>query len=617
MKLNKIIKRSRIGTFGCAGLFGLLAATMLCPMSADSANADTQTSSRVQANVQSMISIGLQQAVEIDVTPKSGGVFGKNTATMTVTTNSANGYSVSMSTTGDGTLKNVDASNTAKINPVAAGASESSFGENTWGYALAKKGEAASTYNPVSTTGQEVLNVSKSDITPDANGYINPVSYDLTFGTQVGTNLPAGSYTNNVLISAVANPVTVTNLLQLTYMQDMTSDICKNTELHTEKQLIDTRDGNAYFVAKLRDGNCWMVQNLALNLTSNGLSASDSDLEKDWNPANCNMKITLTDQADGTQTNAITTGSQYADNNGGTTGNYMCPQATETSVPKKVASPLQIDTRSWNLGKYILIDPEDGTLCTASGGSDQYDSVLTGGSLSSCAHVGFLDVSGPEWKPTFKAQQGTWNYAANENKWETTIGDSANSVLIAANTETKEYDPHYLIGNYYQFNTATAGRGGSQANTNVEGSICPKGWKLPLSGNNTSIPALDNNNKNGSFYNMLAGYGLTSKVSSEAVTGVSVVQPAGQANATYNVGAGEFNIAGAPLHFVRSGWESPNRGSMRKVGYNGYLRSSITTTYSNITTATTYEAGVYNTSLNPSNGLADRLAGIPIRCLNV
>ena len=83
MKLNKIIKRSRVGTFGCAGLFGLLAATMLCPMSADSANADTQTSSRVQANVQSMISIGLQQAVEIDVTPKSGGVFGKNTATMT------------------------------------------------------------------------------------------------------------------------------------------------------------------------------------------------------------------------------------------------------------------------------------------------------------------------------------------------------------------------------------------------------------------------------------------------------------------------------------------------------------------------------------------------------
>ena len=68
-------------------------------------------------------------------------------------------------------------------------------------------------------------------------------------------------------------------------------------------------------------------------------------------------------------------------------------------------------------------------------------------------------------------------------------------------------------------------------------------------------------------------------------------------------------------NLVRSGWESPNRGSMRKVGYNGYLRSSIATTYSNITTATTYEAGVYNTSLNLSNGLADRLAGISIRCL--
>ncbi len=45
---------------------------------------------------------------------------------------------------------------------------------------------------------------------------------------------------------------------------------------------------------------------------------------------------------------------------------------------------------------------------------------------------------------------------------------------------------------------------------------------------------------------MLAGYGLTSKVSSEAVTGVSVVQPAGQKQMQLiMLVRGEFNIAGA------------------------------------------------------------------------
>ncbi len=76
------------------------------------------------------------------------------------------------------------------------------------------------------------------------------------------------------------------------------------------------------------------------------------------------------------------------------------------------------------------------------------------------------------------------------------------------------------------------------------------------------------------------------------------------------LGTGKFNGSSS----VADG-KAPIVAACAKVRYNGYLRSSIATTYSNITTATTYEAGVYNTSLNLSNGLADRLAGISIRCL--
>jgi hypothetical protein len=70
-------------------------------------------------------------------------------------------------------------------------------------------------------------------------------------------------------------------------MQEMTSAICKNTttplasatqfdygNTHTDDRsyvprttLEDTRDGTMYLVSKLADGNCWMSQNLELDLT--------------------------------------------------------------------------------------------------------------------------------------------------------------------------------------------------------------------------------------------------------------------------------------------------------------------------------------------------------------
>ena len=50
-------------------------------------------------------------------------------------------------------------------------------------------------------------------------------------------------------------------------MQDMNSTICNNVELlDSELQVIDIRDDKVYWIAKLRDGNCWMTQNLDLDI---------------------------------------------------------------------------------------------------------------------------------------------------------------------------------------------------------------------------------------------------------------------------------------------------------------------------------------------------------------
>ena len=52
-------------------------------------------------------------------------------------------------------------------------------------------------------------------------------------------------------------------------MQDMDTGICSTVtyvDTASETQLIDIRDNKTYYVTKLQDGNCWMTQNLALDL---------------------------------------------------------------------------------------------------------------------------------------------------------------------------------------------------------------------------------------------------------------------------------------------------------------------------------------------------------------
>lgn len=88
-------------------------------------------------------------------------------------------------------------------------------------------------------------------------------------------------------------------------MQDMTATVCKNTRTPSssattsrtsystsisyvpEKTLTDTRDNKTYVVRKLADGNCWMTQNLDLDLsTSKTLTKANTDLtsKNSWTP---------------------------------------------------------------------------------------------------------------------------------------------------------------------------------------------------------------------------------------------------------------------------------------------------------------------------------------------
>ena len=78
-------------------------------------------------------------------------------------------------------------------------------------------------------------------------------------------------------------------------MQGFQHSQCADMQTHEEKTLVDTRDGQLYTVAKLKDGKCWMTQNLRYQLsTTRALTPQDSDVQQNWTP-NRSTETTLSD----------------------------------------------------------------------------------------------------------------------------------------------------------------------------------------------------------------------------------------------------------------------------------------------------------------------------------
>ena len=99
-------------------------------------------------------------------------------------------------------------------------------------------------------------------------------------GTQYSASDPYvlnGSGDNNVTLHAIWDPITFAEA-GATTMQSMTSVICNAVAIGQEGTLTDTR-GGTYRVGKMKDGKCWMLDNLALGGSSDiSLTTEDSNV---------------------------------------------------------------------------------------------------------------------------------------------------------------------------------------------------------------------------------------------------------------------------------------------------------------------------------------------------
>lgn len=468
---------------------------MIFPALPQTAQAE-EAESKVSLSVAPVISLSLQDTVAVEVTPTQDGTFSSNTAALSISTNNETGYSLYLATgNGKNTLTSQNPGTSDVISAVNGGdngVTSANFTNNTWGYNLSQEAVSdATAYKAVPTATSDTALISTSSPT-EAD------TYNLTFGTKVDTSLPSGTYSNDVVVSVVANPAFVPVFDGIQTMQEMTSTICADAAENDTAQLTDTRDGKKYWVTKLKDGNCWMTQNLDLDLTNGTpLTPEDSDVSSNWNP----------------------------------------PRTTEQ--PGTITSAdINTETYSWDLGMYVKSDPD---------GYSNYCDGVKGLSDADCTSAGWTNVSSM-----------------------TPMDDGNATDVISGST----YNAHYLVGNLYQWNAATAGTGDTITSQDATDSICPKGWQLPTS----------NNSNSGSFQALMNAYSISSN------------------------SAGSTAIAQTPLYFNPSGYVGS--GSLRYAGDAGGYWSS--TAYSS--TSGAYDLGFNSGGVGPSD-YGYRYGGFSVRCL--
>ena len=454
-------------------LLSLMTLALVFPFVSNNSSATTYPIDTNQS-----IAVALDEEAVMDITPSSTGTKGSSTTRLKVSSNRSSGYKVYLSTM-DSTNAMVNVSDSTKpsIQALPMSSTKADFAANTWGYALTTtEANDSTTFSAVPTTSTMVADRPAKD---EDNLY-------LTFAASIDTSLPAGQYANSVLVSVVANPLAITDLTNMVYMQDMQPEFCANTKganglatitpgNEVTKQLIDSRDGKEYWVAKLADGNCWMTQNLAYDLVKGKiLTPSDTDVTSDW---------------------VVPTSTEYNTNNFKETADTV---------------------RSWNLGQYVLATPDRKISCNSAPTSEstderRYNSVRPGQNIGdNCSD--FVNVSGSDWKPTYDssdALEGAWS-GTNYNSTTKQMEPYTYTGPLSVDKNNKTYDAHYLIGNYYTYDTATAESIASIVTLGTSDlveapeSICPNGWKLPVSGqdNITNFPI----ERNDSFYQLLLSY---------------------------------------------------------------------------------------------------------------
>ncbi len=146
---------------------------------------------------------------------------------------------------------------------------------------------------------------------------------------------------------------------------------------------------------------------------------------------------------------------------------------------------------------------------------------------------------------------------------------TAYDIPVSANGDE---NAHYLLGNHYQWNAATAGTGGTITSGQAVGSICPKGWRLP-----TALAS-------GDFQELLT---------------------AG------NIGVNVPMLTSAPYYDVRGGYVAQDSSLFEAAGSYGFYWSSTPAS----STGTAYALHFGGSNSTTASYVTTRRFGFSVRCI--
>ena len=173
------------------------------------------------------------------------------------------------------------------------------------------------------------------------------------------------------------------------------------------------------------------------------------------------------------------------------------------------------------------------------------------------------------------AESGAYSYSYDPGSNYLRNGTGTATAITCTSVSNGGENCHYHIGNYYQWNAATAGQGGTITNKDATSSICPKGWRLPTSNIYT---------ENYSFGKLTNAYGITNNSKSDTA------------------------LLSSPLFFVRGGYIDAD--GLYFKGSGGRYWSS--TAYSDTSYAYLLNFGI--SGVTPNTGYY-RFDGYNVRCV--
>ena len=423
-----------------------------------SAHAES-SSTQASLEIDSIINISAPPTVTLNCTPGATDAQAElctSTANVIVTTNNITGYTLQMNaTSGSPTaLTNSAASPAATIPTLSQAYPSANFPINSWGYTggLDKSSETggydcSTNYCPILAYESDPENYSPNHIINQTDAPSTASTTSITFAGKVNTTKPSGTYATSVTFTAVTNyvPHPITNSMSMT---DIDANTCSDTPLETTYTVVDPRDNKSYAVAKLADGNCWMQDNLALDLVASGSNITSS---------NTNASDTYLNYLKGNSTG--TTSDQYP-----TAGVSYWTSSYSYSAPLIAIKNANDDT--WNPDTVASVTYGNGSgkigiyynYCAASAGSYCYgNGTSSTGSPSSDPKSGTLydidaDICPAGWHIPTTDSGGEYQYLYN-----TAYSSNATNFRNALSTPLSGnfYDGLVLEQEYWDFWSST------------------------------------------------------------------------------------------------------------------------------------------------------------------